>query len=266
MSPSRPFILRPVATTLLMAAILLVGIVAYRFLPISALPEVDYPTIQVQTFYPGASPEVMTSSVTSPLEVQFGQMPSLNQMFSTSSAGASVITLQFSLDISLDIAEQQVQAAINAAGNLLPADLPAPPIYAKVNPADAPILTLAVTSKPDPLTKVHDMVDTRLAQKISQIPGVGLVSLEGGQKPGYRIRANPTALAAYGLNVDDLRTTITNANVNTPTGNFDGPTRAYTINAKDQITDPEMFNDVIVAYRNGAPVRLREVATIAATQ
>src|SRR3954462_6379518 len=266
MNPSRLFILRPVATTLLMVSILLVGFVAYRFLPISALPEVDYPTIQVQTFYPGASPEVMTSSVTSPLEVQFGQMPSLNQMFSTSSAGASLITLQFGLDVSLDVAEQQVQAAINAAGNLLPADLPAPPIYAKVNPADAPILTLAVTSKTDPLTKVHDMVDTRLAQKISQLPGVGLVSLEGGQKPGYRIRANPTALAAYGINVDDLRTTITNANVNTPKGNFDGPTRAYTINANDQITDPQMFNEVVVAYRNGAPVRMREVATIEATQ
>src|SRR5471030_2863963 len=223
MSPSRPFILRPVATTLLMAAIMLVGIVAYRFLPISALPEVDYPTIQVQTFYPGASPEVMTSSVTAPLEVQFGQMPSLNQMFSTSSAGASVITLQFSLDLSLDIAEQEVQAAINAAGNLLPADLPAPPIYAKVNPADAPILTLAVTSKTEPLTKVFDLVDVRLAQKMSQLAGVGLVSVGGGQKPGVRIRANPTALAAYGLNVDDLRTTITNANVNTPKGNLTGP-------------------------------------------
>src|SRR5476649_519335 len=190
MSPSRPFILRPVATTLLMAAILLVGIVAYRFLPISALPEVDYPTIQVQTFYPGASPEVMTSSVTSPLEVQFGQMPSLNQMFSTSSAGASVITLQFSLDISLDIAEQQVQAAINAAGNLLPADLPAPPVYAKVNPADAPVLTLALTSKTLPLTEVQSLADTRLAQKLSQLPGVGLVSLGGGQRQSMRIRVN----------------------------------------------------------------------------
>src|ERR1700678_696410 len=191
MSPSGPFILRPVATTLLMAAIMLVGIVAFMFLPVSALPEVDYPTIQVQTFYPGASPEVMTSSVTAPLEVQFGQMPSLNQMFSTSSAGASVITLQFSLDISLDVAEQEVQAAINAAGNLLPSDLPAPPIYAKVNPADAPILTLA-------LTQVEDMADTRLAQKISQQPGVGLVSISGGQRPAVRVQVNPRALAAYG--------------------------------------------------------------------
>jgi multidrug efflux pump len=266
MNPSRIFIERPVGTSLLMVAIMLVGLIAYRFLPLAALPEVDYPTIRVQTLYPGAGPEVMTSSITAPLERQFGQMPGLNQMTSTSSGGASAITLQFDLTLSIDIAEQQVQAAINAAGNLLPADLPAPPVYAKVNPADAPILTLAVTSKTDPLTRVHDMVDTRLAQKISQLPGVGLVSLEGGQKPGFRIRANPTALAAYGLNVDDLRTTITNANVNTPKGNFDGPTRAYTINANDQITDPEMFNDVIVAYRNGAPVRLREVASIEASR
>ena len=257
MSPSRPFILRPVATTLLMAAIMLVGIVAYRFLPISALPEVDYPTIQVQTFYPGASPEVMTSSVTSPLEVQFGQMPSLNQMFSTSSAGASVITLQFSLDISLDIAEQEVQAAINAAGNLLPADLPAPPIYAKVNPADAPILTLALTSKTLPLTEVEDMADTRLAQKISQQPGVGLVSISGGQRPAVRVQINPRALAAYGLNIDDLRTTLGNANVNTPKGNFDGPAQASTINANDQISDPQQYLDLVIAYRNGNPVRLR---------
>jgi multidrug efflux pump len=262
MSPSRPFILRPVATTLLMAAIMLVGIVAYRFLPISALPEVDYPTIQIQTFYPGASPEVMTSSVTSPLEVQFGQMPSLNQMFSTSSAGASVITLQFSLDISLDIAEQEVQAAINAAGNLLPADLPAPPIYAKVNPADAPILTLALTSKTLPLTQVEDLGDTRLAQKISQQPGVGLVSISGGQRPAVRVQINPRALAAYGLNVDDLRTTLGNANVNTPKGNFDGPAQASTINANDQITDPDQYLNLVIAYRNGNPVRLRDVATV----
>src|SRR6202161_981369 len=191
MNPSRLFILRPVATTLLMAAIMLVGIVAYRFLPISALPEVDYPTIQVQTFYPGASPEVMTSSVTSPLEVQFGQMPSLNQMFSTSSAGSSLITLQFSLDVNLDVAEQEVQAAINAAGNLLPSDLPAPPIYAKVNPADAPVLSLALTSKTLPLIQVEDLADTRLAQKISQLPGVGLVSIGGGQRESVRLRANP---------------------------------------------------------------------------
>src|SRR5690348_6849252 len=266
MNPSQIFILRPIGTSLLMLAMMLAGAVAFSLLPLSALPEVDYPTIQVQTFYPGASPEVMTSSVTAPLERQFGQMPGLNQMTSTSSAGASSITLQFSLSLGIDIAEQQVQAAINAAGNLLPADLPAPPIYAKVNPADAPILTLAVTSKTEPLTKVYDLIDVRLGQKISQVAGVGLVTLEGGQKPGYRIRANPTALAAYGLNVDDLRTTITNANVNTPKGNFDGPTRNYTINANDQITDPKLFNNVIVAYRNGAPVRLREVASIEASR
>ena len=262
MNPSRLFIERPVGTSLLMVAIMLVGMIAYKFLPLSALPQVDYPTIRVLTLYPGASPEVMTSSVTAPLERQFGQMPGLNQMTSTSSAGASAITLQFDLALGLDIAEQQVQAAINAAGNLLPGDLPAPPIYAKVNPADAPVLTLAVTSKTEALTKVHDLVDTRLAQKISQVAGVGLVSLEGGQKPGVRIRANPTALAAYGLNIDDLRTTITNANVNTPKGNFDGPARAYTINANDQITDPNIFREVVVAYRNGAPVRLKDVATV----
>src|SRR5277367_5425143 len=260
MSPSRPFILRPVATTLLMAAIMLVGIVAYRFLPISALPEVDYPTIQVQPFYPGASPAVMTSSVTSPLEVQFGQMPSLNQMFSTSSAGASVITLQFSLDLSLDIAEQEVQAAINAAGNLLPSDLPAPPIYAKVNPADAPILTIALTSKTLPLTQVEDLADPRLAQKISQLPGVGLVSISGGQRPAVRIQANPRALAAYGLNIDDLRTTIGNANVDTPKGNFDGPSRSYTINANDQLQDASEYMSLVIAYKNGNPVRLADVA------
>ena len=266
MNPSRIFVERPVGTSLLMVAIMLVGLIAYRFLPLAALPQVDYPTIRVLTLYPGAGPEVMTSSVTAPLERQFGQMPGLNQMTSTSSAGASSITLQFSLSLGIDIAEQQVQAAINAAGNLLPADLPAPPIYAKVNPADAPILTLAVTSKTEPLTKIYDLIDVRLGQKISQVAGVGLVTLEGGQKPGYRIRANPTALAAYGLNVDDLRTTITNANVNTPKGNFDGPTRSYSINANDQITDPAIFDKVIVAYRNGAPVRLSDVATVEAAQ
>src|SRR5438477_2443909 len=266
MNPSRIFIERPVGTSLLMVAIMMVGMIAYRFLPLSALPEVDYPTIRVLTLYPGAGPEVMTSSITAPLERQFGQMPGLNQMSSTSSGGASSMTLQFDLKLSIDIAEQQVQAAINAAGNLLPADLPAPPIYAKVNPADAPILTLAVTSKTVPLTKIHELVDTRLAQKISQLPGVGLVTLEGGAKPGYRIRANPTALAAYGLNVDDLRTTITNANVNTPKGNFDGPARAYTINANDQITDPSTFRDIVVAYRNGAPVRVADVATVEEAQ
>src|SRR6202012_3759446 len=262
MNVSEPFILRPVATTLLMGAIMLSGLVAYTFLPLSTLPEVDYPTIQVQTLYPGASPEVMTSSVTSPLERQFGQMPGLNEMISASSGGASVITLQFSLDLSLDIAEQEVQAAINAAGNLLPADLPAPPIYAKVNPADAPVLTLAVTSKTLPLTQVEDLTDTRLAQKISQLPGVGLVSLSGGMRPAVRIRANVEALAAYNLNIDDLRTTISNANVNTPKGNFDGPMRAYTINANDQLKTAAEYNGIVVAYKNGAPVLLSDVAQV----
>jgi len=262
MSPSRVFILRPVGTTLFMLAILLTGIVAYTFLPLSALPEVDYPTIQVQTFYPGASPEVMTSAVTAPLERQFGQMPSLNQMSSASSAGASVITLQFSLDINLDVAEQEVQAAINAAGNLLPADLPAPPIYAKVNPADAPVLTLAITSKTLPLTQVEDIADTRMAQKISQQPGVGLVSVSGGQRPAVRVQVNPRALAAYGLSIDDVRTTLANANVNTPKGNFDGPQRASTINANDQLTSAAGYRDVVIAYKNGSPVRLSDVATI----
>jgi multidrug efflux pump len=262
LNPSRLFIERPVATSLLMAAILLIGIVAYRFLPLSALPEVDYPTIQVQTFYPGASPEVMTSSVTAPLERQFGQMPSLAQMYSQSSAGASVITLRFGLDISLDIAEQEVQAAINAAGNLLPSDLPAPPIYAKVNPADAPIITLGVTSKTMKLIDIEDVVENRLAAKLSQLPGVGLVSLSGGQRPSVRIRADPRSLAAYGLNLDDLRTTIGNSNVNTPKGNFDGPSQSYTINANDQIRDPVDFLNSIVAYRNGAAVKLSDVATV----
>jgi multidrug efflux pump len=260
MNPSQLFILRPVATTLLMLAILLSGVVSFRYLPLAALPEVDYPTIQVQTFYPGASPDVMTSSITAPLEVQFGQMPSLNQMSSVSSAGASVITLQFSLSIGLDVAEQEVQAAINAAGNLLPADLPAPPIYAKVNPADAPILTLALTSKTLPLTQVENLADTRLAQKISQLPGVGLVSISGGQRPAVRVRADPRKLAAYGLNIDDLRTTLGNANVNMPKGNFDGPARAYTINANDQLQTADAYKDLVIAYRNGSPVRLRDVA------
>jgi multidrug efflux pump len=264
MNPSRLFILRPVGTALLMAAIMLVGLVALRFLPLSALPEVDYPTIQVQTFYPGASPDVMTSSVTAPLERQFGEMPSLNQMSSTSSAGASVITLQFALDLPLDIAEQEVQAAINAAGNLLPADLPAPPIYAKVNPADAPVLTLALTSKTMPLTQVEDLADTRLAQKISQVSGVGLVSISGGQRPAVRIQANPRALAAYGLNLDDLRTSISNLNVNTPKGNFDGPSRAYAINANDQLTSADQYQSAVIAYKNGRPVMLTDVATITA--
>ncbi len=262
MNVSEPFIRRPVGTTLLMAAIMLSGMVAYTFLPLSTLPEVDYPTIQVQTLYPGASPEVMTSSVTAPLERQFGQMPGLNQMTSASSGGASVITLQFSLDLSLDIAEQEVQAAINAAGNLLPADLPAPPIYSKVNPADAPILTLAVTSKTLALTDLESYSETRLAQKISQLTGVGLVSISGGQRPAVRVQLNPDLLAAYGLNVDDVRTTINNLNVNTPKGNFDGPTQAMTINANDQLTSTDQYRSLIVAYRNGAPVKLTDVATI----
>jgi multidrug efflux pump len=263
-NPSRIFILRPVGTTLLMVAILLVGMVAFGFLPLSALPQVDYPTIQVQTFYPGASPEVMTSSVTAPLEVQFGQMPGLNQMSSTSSGGASVVTLQFNLDLSLDIAEQEVQAAINAAGNLLPSDLPAPPIYAKVNPADAPILTLGITSKTLPLTQLEDLADTRMAQKISQVEGVGLVSVSGGQRPAVRVVANVRALAAYGLNIDDLRTTIANANVNSPKGTLDGPARSWTLNANDQIQDPEAYKSIIVAYKNGNPVRLSDVADVIA--
>src|SRR5450631_2147241 len=262
MSPSQPFIMRPVATTLLMIAIMLSGMLAFRFLPVAALPEVDYPTIQVQTFYPGASPDVMTSSITAPLEVQFGQMPNLNQMSSVSSAGASVITLQFGLTISLDVAEQEVQAAINAAGNLLPSDLPAPPIYAKVNPADAPILTLGLTSKTMPLTQVEDFADTRLAQKMSQLPGVGLVGLSGGQRPAVRIQADIRKLAAYGLNIDDLRTTLGNANVNTPKGNFDGPMRAYTINANDQIRNASDYRSLIVAYKNGSPVRLSDVGDV----
>jgi multidrug efflux pump len=262
MNVSEPFILRPVGTTLLMAAIMLSGIVAYTFLPLSTLPEVDYPTIQVQTLYPGASPEVMTSSVTSPLERQFGQMPGLNEMTSASSGGASVITLQFGLDLSLDIAEQEVQAAINAAGNLLPADLPAPPIYAKVNPADAPILTIAVTSKTLALTELEDLSETRIAQKISQVTGVGLVSVSGGQRPAVRIQLNPQALAAYGLNIDDIRTTIANLNVNTPKGNFDGPNQALTINANDQLSSATQYQNLIIAYRNNGPVRLSDVASV----
>jgi multidrug efflux pump len=262
MNVSEPFILRPVGTSLFMAAIMLSGMVAYTFLPLSTLPEVDYPTIQVQTLYPGASPEVMTSSVTSPLERQFGQMPGLNEMTSASSAGASVITLQFSLDLSLDIAEQEVQAAINAAGNLLPADLPAPPIYAKVNPADAPILSLAVTSKTLPLTALEDLCETSLAQKISQLTGVGLVSISGGQRPAVRLQLNPQALAAYGIAIDDIRTTIGNLNVNTPKGNFDGPAQATTINANDQLANTDQYRNLIVAYRDGGPVRLSDVAQI----
>jgi multidrug efflux pump len=262
MNVSEPFILRPVGTTLLMVAILLAGAVAYKFLPLAALPEVDYPTIQVQTFYPGASPEVMTSSVTAPLERQFGEMPGLNQMTSASSAGASVITLQFGLSLNLDIAEQEVQAAINAAGNLLPSDLPAPPIYAKINPADAPIMTLAVSSKTLPLTDLEDISENRLAQKISQQPGVGLVSISGGNRPAVRIQVNPAALAAYGLSVDDVRTILGTANDNTPKGNFDGAAQSSSINDNSQITSANQYQRIIIAYRNGAPVRLSDVATV----
>jgi len=245
-----------------MVAILLAGVVAYRVLPLSALPQVDYPTIQVVTLYPGASPDVMTSSVTAPLERQFGQMPGLNQMSSTSSGGASVITLQFSLQLSLDVAEQEVQAAINASGNFLPTDLPTPPIYSKVNPADTPVVILALTSKTLPLPKLYDLADTRLATKISQLPGVGLVSLSGGQRPAVRVRANPTALAAYGLSLDDLRTAITNANTNQAKGSFDGPTRASTIDANDQLKTADEYRSLIIAYRNGAPIRLSDVADV----
>src|ERR1700676_30822 len=261
-NPSRIFILRPVATTLLMVAILLVGAIAYRQLPLSALPEVAYPTIQVQTFYPGASPEVVTSAITAPLEKQLGTMPGLNQMSSTSSAGASVITLQFNLALAIDVAEQEVQASISGAQNLLPQDLPAPPIYAKVNPADAPVLTLGITSKVMPLTEVQDLADTRIAQKISQLKGVGVVSISGGQRPAVRVIVNPRALAAYGLNLDDLRTTINVANQNGPKGTLDGPARAYTINTNDQNKSADEYARIIVAYRNGSPLRMKDVATL----
>ncbi len=235
MNLSRIFILRPVATTLLMAAIILAGAVAYKQLPVSALPQVDYPTIQVRTFYPGASPDVIASSITAPLERQFGMMPGLTQMTSTSSSGASIITLQFTLELSLDVAEQQVQAAINASFTYLPRDLPIPPVYSKVNPADAPILTLALTSDALPMPQVEDLADTRFAQKISQLPGVGLVSISGGQRPAVRIQANPTALAAYGMTMEDLRAAIVAANVNQAKGSFDGPRQAYIIGANDQL-------------------------------
>jgi len=262
MSPSAPFIRRPVATSLLMLAIILAGLVGYKFLPLSALPQVDFPTIQVQTLYPGASPEVMARTVTAPLERQFGQMSGLSRMSSTSAAGVSVITLQFGLGETLDVAEQEVQAAINAGGSLLPTDLPAPPVYAKVNPADAPVLTLAITSDTMPLTEVQNLVNTRLALKISQVQGVGLVTLQGGQRPAVRIQANTDALASYGLGLDTLRTAITNANANSAKGSFDGPSRAYTINANDQLLTVPDYANLIVAYRNGAPVRLSEVARV----
>ena len=262
MNPSRPFILRPIATSLLMAGLLLIGAVAYKQLPVSALPEVDYPTIQVVTFYPGASPDVVASSITAPLERQFGQVPGLNQMTSTSSDGSSVITLQFSLDLNIDVAEQEVQAAINAASTFLPADLPNPPIYSKTNPADAPVLTLALTSKTLPLSKIEDLADTRLAQKISQLSGVGLVSISGGQKPAVRVQVNPTALSSYGLTMEDVRTVIAQSNVNQAKGNFDGPHQAYTIAANDQLLSSDQYRPLVIAYRNGAPVHLSDVATV----
>ena len=262
MGPSRLFILRPVGTTLLMVALLLIGIVSYGFLPVSALPEVDYPTIQVSTFYPGASPEVMTTAVTAPLERQFGEMPGLSQMSSQSSSGSSVITLQFTLDLSLDVAEQEVQAAINAATSLLPSDLPAPPVYAKVNPADTPVLTLAITSKTLPLPQVEDLVDVRMAQKLSQVSGVGLVSITGGQRPAVRIQINPRALAAYGIAIDDIRTDISNENTDTPKGNFDGPAQDTTINDNDQLQNADQYKQLIVGYKNGDAIRLSDLGSI----
>jgi multidrug efflux pump len=262
MSPSRPFILRPVATSLLMVAIVLAGLVGFKFLPLSALPQVDYPTIQVQTLYPGASPEVMAQTVTAPLERQFGQMAGLSRMSSTSAAGVSIVTLQFGLGLALDVAEQQVQAAINAGGSLLPADLPAPPVYAKVNPADAPVLTLAITSDTMPLTEVQNIVNTRLALKISQVNGVGLVSLSGGQRPAVRIQADTRALASYGLGLDSLRTAISAANANAAKGSIDGPTRSYTINSNDQLVAATDYKNLIIAFRNGAAVRVSDVAQV----
>ncbi len=262
MSPSRPFIERPVATALLMVAIVLAGLVGFKFLPLSALPQVDYPTIQVQTLYPGASPEVMSRTVTAPLERQFGQMSGLSRMSSTSAAGVSIVTLQFSLAETLDVAEQEVQAAINASSSLLPADLPAPPVYAKVNPADAPVLTLSISSKTMPLTEVQNIVNTRLAQKISQVSGVGLVTLAGGQRPAVRIQADTAALASFGIGLDTLRTAISAANANSAKGSFDGPKRSYTINANDQLVTAADYKNLIVAYKNGAPVRMTDVADV----
>jgi multidrug efflux pump len=262
LSPSRPFILRPVATALLMAAILLVGIVCYTQLPVSALPQVDYPTIQVLTFYPGASPDVVATTVTAPLERQFGQLQGLNQMTSSSSGGTSVIVLQFTLSLNIDVAEEEVQSAINASQNFLPANLPAPPIYSKTNPADAPVLTLAATSSSIPLSQVEDLVDTRLAPKISQLSGVGLVTISGGQKPAVRIQANPAALSSYGINLEDLRTAVTQSSVNAAKGNFDGPRQDFQIDANDQLVTSKDYRNVVVAYRNGAPVMLTDVAKI----
>src|SRR5450755_2975653 len=254
--------MRPVATALLMAAILLVGIVAYTQLPVSALPQVDYPTIQVLTFYPGASPVVMATTVTAPLERQFGQLQGLSQMTSTSSGGASVIVLQFALSLNIDVAEEEVQSAINASQSLLPANLPAPPTYSKTNPADAPVLTLAITSDTVPLSQVEDLVDTRLAPKLSQLSGVGLVSISGGQKPAVRIRANPVALSSYGIDLENLRTSVSNASVNAAKGNYDGPHQDYQIDSNDQMVTTGDYRKVVVAFRNGAPVMLTDVANV----
>ena len=262
MSPSRPFIMRPVATALLMAAILLVGIVAYTQLPVSALPEVDYPTIQVLTFYPGASPDVMATTVTAPLERQFGELQGLSQMTSTSSGGTSVIVLQFNLSLNIDVAEEEVQSAINASQSYLPSNLPTPPVYSKTNPADAPVLTLAITSDSIPLSQVEDLVDTRLAPKLSQLNGVGLVSISGGQKPAVRIRVNPSALSSYGIDLEDVRTALTQASVNAAKGNFDGPRQDYQIDSNDQLISSADYRTVVVAYRNGAPVMLTDVAEV----
>jgi multidrug efflux pump len=262
MSPSRPFILRPIATSLLMVGILIAGAIGFKELPVSALPQVDYPTIQIVTFYPGASPDVMASAVTAPLERQLGQLPGLNQMTSSSSSGSSIITLQFVLDLNIDVAEQEVQAAINASGTYLPADLPNPPIYSKTNPADAPILTLALTSTTLPLSKVEDFADTRFAQKISQLPGVGLVSIGGGQKPAVRVQVNPTELSSYGLTMEDVRTAIAQSNVNQAKGTFDGARQSYAIGANDQLLSSELYKPLVIAYRNGAPVRLSDVANV----
>jgi multidrug efflux pump len=261
--PSRPFILRPVATTLLMLALMLAGLIAWKQLPLSALPQVDYPTIQVRTLYPGASPDVMALTVTSPLERQFGQMPGLTRMTSNSSAGASVITLQFGLNLNLDVAEQEVQAAINAANSLLPSDLPAPPVYAKVNPADAPVISIGVTSKTRPLGEVEGIVERQFSNKIAQESGVGLVSISGGQRPAVRITANVTALGAHGISLETLRTAISNANANQAKGTFDGPTKSWTIDANDQLASADEYAKLIVSWTtSGTPVVLSDVAKV----
>jgi multidrug efflux pump len=262
MSISGPFIARAIATSLLMFAIFLSGLLSYKLLPVSSLPEVDYPTIQVSTFYPGASPDVMATSVTAPLERQFGQMPGLDQMTSSSASGASIITMQFSLDISLDVAEQEVQQSINAATSYLPLALPNPPVYSKVNPADTPIITLALTSKTMPLPQVEDYADTRLSPKIAQLTGVGLVSISGGQRPAVRIQANPDALSSYGLTMENVRSIVANSNVNSAKGVFDGPRLSYTINTNDQLLTAADYRPLIIAYSNNAPVRLSDVANV----